>query len=97
MTEGLHDGLLEADTREMIKGVIELGDADAAVGTWGEGTGIVDSGRPGECERPCVVRQQDAVSFMNYLSDHRNKTQSGLILCTSDLLLASNPLIESLA
>ena len=30
MTEGLHDGLLEADTREMIEGVIELGDADAA-------------------------------------------------------------------
>jgi CBS domain containing-hemolysin-like protein len=30
VTEGLHDGLLEADTREMIEGVIELGDADAA-------------------------------------------------------------------
>lgn len=30
VTEGLHDGLLEADAREMIEGVIELGDADAA-------------------------------------------------------------------
>ena len=27
VTEGLHDGLLEADTREMIEGVIELDDA----------------------------------------------------------------------
>ena len=30
VTEGLHDGLLEADAREMIEGVIELGDEDVA-------------------------------------------------------------------
>ena len=30
VTEGLHDGLLEADARDMIEGVIELGDADVA-------------------------------------------------------------------
>ena len=28
VTEGLHDGLLEEDAREMIEGVIELGDTD---------------------------------------------------------------------
>jgi CBS domain containing-hemolysin-like protein len=30
VSEGLHDGLLEADAREMIEGVIELGDVDVA-------------------------------------------------------------------
>lgn len=30
VTEGLHDGHLEADAREMIEGVIELGDGDVA-------------------------------------------------------------------
>lgn len=30
VTEGMHDGHLEADAREMIEGVIELGDADVA-------------------------------------------------------------------
>ena len=30
VTDGLHDGVLEADTREMIEGVIELGDVDVA-------------------------------------------------------------------
>ena len=30
VTEGIHDGLMEADTREMIQGIIELGDADVA-------------------------------------------------------------------
>lgn len=30
VTAGLHDGLLEADAREMIEGIIELGDVDVA-------------------------------------------------------------------
>ena len=30
VTEGLHDGHLEADAREMIEGIMELGDADVA-------------------------------------------------------------------
>ncbi len=30
VTEGMHDGHIEADAREMIEGVIELGDADVA-------------------------------------------------------------------
>jgi len=30
VTEGMHDGLLEEDAREMIEGVIELGDVDVA-------------------------------------------------------------------
>ena len=43
-----------------------------------------------------VVTEQSSLSFFDYLSEHQNKTQTGLILCTSEFLLPENPLIGSI-